>query len=144
MSPIIYQPHECETPAPQPVAHPIGQGTLWQCETCYAIYEAENARNGLWFQVADPERVRRVEEARRRSAHHDGIPTVPTVTDRMVQLVLDTYTDHMSVTPNDGVEPLGWCGECETGIFGPHTSQAHAREMAANALQDALRGETHE
>lgn len=64
--------------------------------------------------------------------------TTPTVTDRMVQLVLDTYSDHMCVTPNDGAEPLGWCGECETGIYGPHTIQAHAREKAADALQDAL------
>lgn len=143
MSPIIYTPHKCETPAPQDVACPHPVGTLWQCETCYAIHEAEDARTGLWVQVSDPKRVHRVEEARRWAAPRDGLPTAPTVTPDMVQLVLDTYAEHMSVTPNDGAEPLGWCGECETGIYGPHTIQAHAREKAAEALQGALAaGET--
>ena len=142
MSPIIYTPHKCETPAPQDVACPHPRGTLWQCETCYAIHEAEDARRGKWVQVADPKRVRRVEEARQRASSRDGNPTTPTVTPRMVQLVLDTYTDHMAVVPNDGAKPLEWCGECETGLYGPHTIQAHAREKAAEVLQDALRGET--
>jgi len=56
----------------------------------------------------------------------------------MVQLVRDTYEDHMSVTPSDGSEPLGWCGECEAHIDEPRTIQAHAREKAAEALQGAL------
>lgn len=65
----------------------------------------------------------------------------PTVTDRMVQLVLDTYTDHISTDTVTDV--LGACESCWAGIYGPHTIQAHAREKAAEALQDALRGETH-
>ena len=93
----------------------------------------EDLRKAAWY-------VRR--EIARLGGEPAPEPTSPTVTPGMVQLVLDTYTDHMSVTPNDGVEPLGWCGECETGIYGPHTIQAHAREKAVEALQDALRGET--
>ena len=138
MSPIIYTPHECETPAPQDVARPYPQDTLWQCEVCGAIHEAEDARKGEWYMVEDPKRLYRMEEARRRAAPRAAARTAPAVTPRMVQLVLDTYTDHMSVAPNDGAEPLGWCGECETGIYGPHTIQAHAREKAAAALQEEL------
>lgn len=62
------------------------------------------------------------------------------VTADMVQLVLDMYSNHMVTVPSDDDDALGMCGECGAGIFGPHTIQAHAREMAANVLQDALGG----
>lgn len=153
MSPIIYTPHRC-TPAEDPDVVAMSdkdlEGATWRCPDCDAYWEPKigMAFNGVvrdfsWTCTGRPREqahLREVEAALEGAA----TPSVPTVTDRMVQLVLDTYTDHTSVTPNDGAEPLGWCGECETGIYGPHTSQAHAREMAANALQDALRGETHE
>ena len=64
----------------------------------------------------------------------------PTITPPMIQLVLDTYEEHICVVPADGDGPggtLGHCGECDTTI-GPHTSQTHALESAATALQSAL------
>ena len=64
----------------------------------------------------------------------------PTITPRMIQLVLDTYEDHMLAAPADGDGPdgpLGHCGECDAPI-GPHTIQTHALESAATALQSEL------
>ena len=65
--------------------------------------------------------------------------TTPRVTPGVVQLALDTYTDHMSAVPNDvGTDALGFCGECGKGMYGHYTIQIHAREKAAAALQSAL------
>lgn len=143
MSPIIYTPHDCEKPEGN-----LPAGTLYQCPECDRVWEADripsvSKRGGacVWYPVEDPRHDAALRAASTRAAR-PVTPATPTITPAMVQLVLDTYTDHMSVTPNDGVEPLGWCGECETGIYGPHTIQAHAREKAANVLQNALRGET--
>ena len=136
MSPTIYTPHDCEKPEED-----LRIGTMWQCDVCETIWEAIRPRIGEWAKISDPRRGKIVLDAARLPTLNPE-STTPTVTPAMVQLVLDTYTDHMCVTPNDGVEPFGWCGECETGIYGPHTIQAHAREMTANTLQDALRGET--
>lgn len=64
----------------------------------------------------------------------------PTITPRMIQLVLDTFEDHMLAAPADGDGPdgpLGHCGECDTPI-GPHTAQTHALEAAVTALQAEL------
>lgn len=147
MSPIIYTRHHC-TPAADPKVATMSAealtGATWQCPECDAYWEPEifKASNGTaprltWQCTGRPREqahLREVEAALEGAA----TPSVPTVTDRMVQLVIDTYSDHTTVTPGDGAEPLGWCGECETGIYGPHTIQAHAREKAAAALQDAL------
>lgn len=134
MSPIIYTPHRCETPAPPSTPRPDLIGTLWQCETCQAIYEAIDGSLGRWYKIADPYRKHCIEDASRRVLAEPA----QTVTPAMVQLVLDTYTAHTALVPNDGAEPLGWCGECETAIYGAPTIQVHAREKAAAALQDAL------
>lgn len=130
MSPIIYTPHDCDTPT----LGDFPYGTIWQCETCQALWGATSAAKSEWVKIEDPHREHRIEDAFRRAR----TPSTPTVTPRMVQLVIDTYTDHTTVIPGDGAEPLGWCGECETGIYGPHTIQAHAREKAVEALQEAL------
>jgi hypothetical protein len=67
-------------------------------------------------------------------------PYVPTVTDRMVQLVIDTYAEHVDFVTRDGCE---FCAECDAPLTnGALTQTAHACTMAAAALQDALRGET--
>ena len=63
-----------------------------------------------------------------------------TITPRTIQLVLDTYEEHMSAMPADGDGPdgtIGHCAQCDTPI-GPRTSQAHALEATAAALQSAL------
>ena len=69
-------------------------------------------------------------------------PTTPTVTPDMVLLVLDTYAEHEDFVTRDGRE---FCAECDAPLTtGPLVLVAHASQMAANVLQDALRGETHE
>ena len=143
MSPIIYTPHDCEKPEGN-----LPAGTLYQCPECDLIWElsTDTVRDGKrlkWWAIDGPRRDIALGAARARAVQ-PATPTAPTVTPDMVQLVLDTYAEHMAVVTSDGNEVLGTCGECGAGIFGPHTIQAHAREMAANALQDALRGETHE
>ena len=137
MSPIIYTPHDCEKPEGN-----LPAGTLYQCPECDRVWERgtdvfEDDTNLHWWVEEDPRRGAALQKACSQRTQSEA-----TSAPDMVQLVLDTYEDHMCVTPNDGAEPLGWCGECETGIYGPHTIQAHAREKAAEALQDALRGET--
>lgn len=87
MSPIIHQPHDCETPTPQPVARPMAQGTLWQCEVCGAIHEAEDARKGLWVQIADPRREHRIAEVERLRAQR-------TVTEDMVERAARTFYEY--------------------------------------------------
>lgn len=64
----------------------------------------------------------------------------PTITPRMIQLVRDTYEEHMLAAPADGDGPdgpLGHCGECDAPI-GPHTIQTHALEASATVLQSEL------
>jgi len=118
------------------------QGTLWQCEVCGAIHEAEDARKGLWVQIADPRREHRIAEAIRQQAPAPK-PTAPTVTTRMVQIVLDTYSEH-SVLNQDDVGDYAECAQCGTGSYGPHTIQAHATEEASIALQGALAAGVHQ
>lgn len=132
MSPIIYTPHDCETPEGD-----LRDGTLWQCDVCETIWEADRRLIGEWKKIAQPRRGRIVADALKRP-EHTSEPTTPTITPDMVQLVLDTYTDHISTDTVTDV--LGACESCGAGIYGPHTIQAHAREMATNALQDALGG----
>ncbi|WP_406019291.1 hypothetical protein OH783_01665 [Kocuria rhizophila] len=133
MSPIIYTPHDCEKPEGN-----LPAGTLYQCPECDRVWERgtdvfEDDTNLHWWVEEDPRRGAALQKACSQRTQPEA-----TSAPDMVELVLDTYTDHMSVTPNGGVEPLGWCGKCETGIYGPHTIQAHAREKAVEALQDAL------
>ncbi|WP_431695566.1 hypothetical protein [Kocuria rhizophila] len=131
MSPIIYTPHDCD----RPHVATVGQAVLWQCETCGKVWGSDSAG---WSLAVDPGKDAALRSAYARFTQPEA-PAAPMVTDRMVQLVLDTYTDHMAVVPNVvGAEPLGTCAECETGIYGQHTIQAHAREKAIAALQEAL------
>lgn len=154
MSPIIYARHRC-APAEDPDVAAMGrdeaEGVMWQCPECDAYWETEVTKgiNGqvLSFAWACTGRPSEQAQLREVEAALEGAATAtastPTVTPHMVQLAVDTYEDHMCVFPNDGAAPLGWCGECETGIYEPHTIQAHAREKAAEALQAALAaGET--
>lgn len=134
MSPIIYQPHECETPVPQPVARPMAQGTLWQCETCGAIHMARDARNGEWCQIMDPRREHRIAEAIRQQASTPK-PTAPTVTPEMVQLANKTLDAHEECDLRDGVF---CCAECGVAIRPELTLAAHSLNAAAAALQGAL------
>nr|WP_312964368.1 hypothetical protein [Kocuria rhizophila] len=130
MSPIIYTPHECD----RPHVATVGQEVLWQCETCGKVWGSDSAG---WSLAVDPCKDAALRSAYARFTQPEA-PATPMVTDRMVQLVLDTYTDHMALVPDDDKSVLGVCGECAAGIFGPHTIQVHAREKAAAALQGAL------
>lgn len=63
-------------------------------------------------------------------------PSSPTVTPHMVQLVLDTYAEHEDFVTRDGRE---FCAECDAPLTnGTPSLVSHAREKAAEALQDAL------
>ena len=152
MSPIIYTRHRCdpaEDPELQGMKPAYLEGATWQCPECDAYWEplVHKAGDGAVLRVTWECTGRPKEQAHIREveAALDGStpaqpepPTTPRVTPDMVQLVLDTYSDHTVAAPNDGAEPLGWCGECETGIYEPHTIQAHAREITAEVLRDAL------
>lgn len=136
MSPIIYTPHDCDTPDGD-----LRDGTLWQCDVCETIWEADRRLIGEWKKIAQPRRGRIVADALKRP-EHTSEPTTPTITPSMVQLVLDVYEDHMLVAPADGDGPdgpLGHCGECDAPI-GPHTIMTHALEAAAAALQAEIDG----
>lgn len=133
MSPIIYTPHDCEKPEGN-----LPAGTLYQCPECDRVWERgtdvfEDDTNLHWWVEEDPRRGAALQKACSQRTQSEA-----TSDPDMVQLVLDTYTDHMTTLPSDDNEVLGTCGECETGIYGPHTIQAHAREKAVEALQDAL------
>lgn len=119
-------------------------GATWQCPECQAYWEPETKRsyNGTlldftWRCTARPQEQAHLREI---EAALDGAvtATAPTVTLDMVQLILDTYSEHMTTVPSDDTDALGTCGECGAGIYGQYTIQAHAREMATNVLQDAL------
>lgn len=89
----------------------------------------EDLRKAAWY-------VRR--EIARLGGEPAPEPTSPTVTPDMVQLVLDTCAEHAELATFDD----GTCTECRGCLDGPkygrYTIQAHAREKAAAALQDAL------
>lgn len=138
MSPIIYTPHECKTPAPEDAASPHPVGTLWQCEVCETIWEAVRPLLGEWEEIADPRRKHCIEDASRRVPAE---PT-PTVTPGMVARAIDTYEDHVSVLPTDGSGSNGIVGHCEgCGVpVGPYTSKTHALEVAAAAVQAKING----
>ena len=133
MSPIIYTPHDCEKPEGN-----LPAGTLYQCPECDRVWERgtdvfEDDTNLHWWGEEDPRRGVALQKACSQRTQ-----SAPTITPDIVQLAVDTYTDHMTTLPSDDNDALGTCGECETGIYGPHTIQAHAREKAVEALQDAL------
>lgn len=141
MSPIIYTPHQCETPAPPPTPRPDLIGTLWQCETCQAIHEAVDETLGHWYKIADPRRKHRIEDASRRVPAEPA----PTITPAMVALAIDTHDAHASVIPTDESGPNGVLGHCEECGFpvGPYTSKTHALEAAAAALTAELADQEH-
>ena len=51
MSPIIYQPHNCDHPGGSRTIEPR---SLWQCETCGAVWVATEPLFGRWRRFADP------------------------------------------------------------------------------------------
>ncbi|MDO4920069.1 hypothetical protein [Kocuria sp.] len=65
----------------------------------------------------------------------DPEPPAPVVTPEMVQLVLDTYAEHEDVVTRDRIR---YCAECDAPLVGWLTPAAHARNMAAAVLEDAL------
>ena len=157
MSPLIYTRHCCD-PAKDPEVSAMSdeylEGATWQCRECDAYWEAEagqryavgtRVRDLTWTCTGRPREqahVREVEAALEGAA--TATASAPTVAPDMVQLVLDTYEDHMSFIPNDAGDVLAWCGECDAEICSPYTIQAHAREMAANALQGVLAAGVHQ
>ncbi|MBK4119702.1 hypothetical protein [Kocuria rhizophila] len=155
MSPIIYTRHCCD-PAKDPEVLAMSdeylEGATWQCPECDAYWEAEagqryaagtRVRDLTWTCTGRPREqahVREVEAALEGAA--TATASAPTVTPRMVQIVLDTYSEHSELGQDDAGD-YAECAQCGTGSYGPHTIQAHAREKAAEALQAALAaGET--
>ena len=144
MSPIIYTPHDCEIPNTQGIVAAAGNEALWVCPECDNVWELrDNFVTKAWCLVRAPRREAIVAANYKPVTAPAPTQDAPTITPHMAQLAVDTYEDHMCVFPNDGAAPLGWCGECDAEIREPYTIQAHAREKAAEALQGALRGETH-
>lgn len=139
MSPIIYTPHDCEPPP----GEDLRNGTLWQCDVCEAVWEAARPRVVEWNKIAQPRREKIVADPLKRPALTSET-TIPTVTTDMVQLALDAYTDHSSPVQVGHLGTTLVCRKCETSMLGHRAALRHAREKAAEALQDALRGETHE
>lgn len=138
MSPIIYTPHACDLPEDAQRG-----GILWQCDICDSIWSADPPRlGGGWRKIDEPRRDQNLAEAKRRQIAQ---PATPRITPDMVELVLDTYSEHTELA-RDVFSGYTGCAVCGTGSYGPHTVRAHAREMAANVLQDALdkAGDTHE
>ena len=135
MSPIIYTPHDCNTPEGLHRA-----GTLWQCDICDATWSAYSPNiGGGWRKIDEPRQDQCLVEARQRI---NVRPTTPTVTSDLVQLALDTYWKHSELGRDDG-GAYAPCVECGTGSYDFHTIMEHAREKALEAVQNALRGETH-
>jgi len=140
MSPIIYTPHDCEKPEGN-----LPAGTLYQCPECDRVWERgtdvfEDDTNLHWWVEEDPRRGAALQKACSQRTQPEA--TSPTVTPDMVLLVLDTYAEHEDFVTRDGRE---FCAECDAPLTtGPLVLVAHASQMAANVLQDALRGETHE
>lgn len=151
--PIIYARHDCDptnSPDIQGLSEETLEGAVWECPVCGTIWEVETQKNfaGVtqsikWERYGDPGIKAVLRYADSKLEGTAPAPAAPvTITPRMIQLVLDTYEEHMSVAPVDGDRPdgtLGHCGECDTPI-GPHTVQTHALEAAATALQSELTG----
>ena len=136
MSPIIYTPHQCETPGGDMPA-----GTLYQCPECDRVWERytdvfEDDTNLHWWVEEDPRRGAALQKACSQRTQSEA-----TSAPDMVELVLDTYWNHAELGRDDG-GAYAPCIECGTGSYGFHTIMEHAREKAVEALQDALRGET--
>lgn len=128
MSPIIYIPHACEASA----LGDLPYGTIWQCETCQALWVATSSAKIEWAKIEDPRREHSIEDASRRAP---ALPAAPTVTPDMVQLVLDEYEEHGDI---GRLGNAWWCTRCADPIPQGLTPAGHARSMAAAALQDAL------
>lgn len=137
MSPIIYTPHDCEKPVHDRLA-----GTLYQCPECDRVWEADSIpsvskRGGecVWSLVEDQRHDAALRAASTRAARL-VTPATPTITPAMVLLALDTYAEHEDFVTRDGRE---FCAECDAPLTtGPLVLVAHASQMAATALQDAL------
>lgn len=143
MSPIIYTPHDCEKPG-----NCVPRGTLWQCSECGLIWEldADTMATGerlKWWAIEGPRRDLALGAARARAVQHE-MSTTPTVTPDMVELMLDAYADHNSLVQVGNLGTRLMCRKCETSMSSYQAALRHAREKAAEALQDALRGNTHE
>ncbi|MEX5308913.1 hypothetical protein [Kocuria sp. CPCC 205297] len=148
---IIYTRHQCrpdEDPEVTAMAFDELEGATWKCPECQAYWELQVNRgfqgqvlNTAWFCIGRP-----LENQHTREIQADLKGNTPTITPRMIQIVLDTYEEHRLVAPADGDGPdgpLGHCGECDAPI-GPHTSQTHAMEAAVAALQAEIDGDHHD
>lgn len=74
MSPIIYIPHNCETPKDE-----LPKGTLWQCDACDKVWELDHvgSRNSpiytkAWALVKDPRRTNAVIDAINKASDTRG------------------------------------------------------------------------
>lgn len=137
MSPIIYTPHDCEKPEGN-----LPAGTLYQCPECDRVWERgtdvfEDDTNLHWWVEEDPRRGAALQKACSQRTQSEA-----TSAPAMVQLVLDAYTDHSSPVQVGHLGTTLVCRKCETSMLGHRAALRHAREKAAEALQDALRGET--
>lgn len=128
MSPIIYTPHECEAS----VLADLPYGTIWQCETCQALWAATSSAKIEWVKIEDPRREHSIEDASHRAPAQ---PTTPTVTPDMLQLAVDTYTAHQR-TLHQGKKT--YCAACGKSLKGAPPFGLHALSMAHAALQDVL------
>lgn len=138
MSPIIYTPHNCERAEGN-----LPAGTLYQCPECDRVWERgtdifEDDTNLHWWVEEDPRRGAALQKACSQRTQ-----SAPTVTPDMVELAMDTYWNHVDLR-RDAEGEYTECAECGTGSYDFHTIMEHALEKAVEAVQDALRGETHE
>lgn len=135
MSPIIYTPHDCEKPEGN-----LPAGTLYQCPECDRVWERgidvfEDDTNLHWWVEEDPRRGVALQKACSQRTQ-----SAPTITPDMVQLAVDTYTDHTGTTTHGEIT---YCAACDEPLWGVIEFRLHALSMAYAALQDAMRGETH-
>lgn len=148
MSPLIYTRHCCD-PAKDPEVSAMSdeylEGATWQCPECDAYWEAEagqryaagtRVRDLTWTCTGRPREqahVREVEAALEGAA--TATASAPTVTPRMVQIVLDTITAHEEIVARDGIF---YCEKCDAALVHGLTLAAHALNAGAAVLENEL------
>ncbi|MDO4919919.1 DUF3310 domain-containing protein [Kocuria sp.] len=94
----------------------------------HAETHAEDLRKALWYVRRELARITGEPEP-------ESSPAAPVVTPEMVQLVLDTYAEHEDIVTR---ERKRYCAECDAPLVHGLTPAAHARNMAAATLEDAI------